>query len=677
MYRIAMISVWSTLCGLGVGTLILCANFQFGLQTGWVSMMSMPAALLGFAWFKLVRSAITPQENVYIQSIAVAVGTGPLSFGLVGAIPAIQFLLSEEEGQIDFSWLSLTVWSSAIAFMGIFTALLFRRMIIGDRQLTFPSGSAAAALIGVLHDEPTSFNDEISDAGLSEPDEFECAPIDIEVQNSSIGPNDHNSPRISSDSQCDATMRHYGDDKNTTYRENIVALVLMFLFSGTYTVLSKVFSFLKGIPLFGRTAASYMWTFDLSPAYVGQGIIMGLPTTTSMLIGATLGWAVLAPLSLRMDWAPGPVGDWQTGAQGWIMWISLAIMVADTIVSFTIMSGSAATDLYRKIIGSEQYMRLRGEQLDDDGATGRQQNRWMDGHLPFEQHYRHGQTPFLGVKRNRQEPSNQRGIAIFGLSISSLICILCVKLLFGDVPMTALAIAIALSPVLSLLGVRALGETDLNPVSSIAKLTQLVFGVLIRNRPHAVLLNIVAGAITEAGAQQAGDLMQDYKTGNLLAASMTQQTIGMILGTTWSVAISGIIYKLYTSHFEIPGSEFRIPTAYIWADCARLVTGDGLPHMAGKFSLAFGIIFMFLAIAKHILREKSWAKWIPSGVAVGIGIYNVPPFTIARFIGGVMAHIYQRRHFNPGGEVYMIILASGLILGEGLMSVVTLLAFLK
>nr|UJH94552.1 ST.17 [Starmerella bombicola] len=673
-----MISVGSTLCGLGVGTLILCANFQFGLQTGWVSMMSMPAALLGFAWFKLVRSAITPQENVYIQSVAVAVGTGPLSFGLVGAIPAIQFLLSEEEGQIDFSWLSLTVWSSAIAFMGIFTALLFRKMIIGDRQLTFPSGSAAAALIGVLHDKPTSFNDDISDAALSEHDEFEYPPIDIEVHSPAIGADDHNLPRTSTDLPGDAiTMRHYGNDKNTTYRRNIVALVLMFVLSGTYTVLSKVFNSLRGIPLFGKTAASYMWTFDLSPAYVGQGVIMGLPTTTSMLIGAILGWAVLAPLSSKMGWAPGPIGDWQTGAQGWIMWISLAIMVADTLVSFTIMSVGAVTDLYRKIIGSEQYMRLRGEYDEVEGPTGRQQNRSIDGHSAPEPQHRHGRTPFLSIKSVRQESSSQRGIALFGLLISSLICILCIKLLFGDVPRTALAIAIALSPVLSLLGVRALGETDLNPVSSIAKLTQLIFGVLIRNRPHAVLLNIVAGAITEAGAQQAGDLMQDYKTGNLLAAPMTQQTLGMILGTTWSVAISGLIYKLYTSHFDIPGSEFRIPTAYIWADCARLVTGDGLPHMAGKFSLAFGIIFMILAIAKHNLRGESWSKWIPSGVAVGIGIYNVPPFTIARFIGGVMAHIYQRRHSNPGDEVYMIILSSGLILGEGLMSVVTLLAILK
>lgn len=638
-------------------------------------MMSMPAALLSFAWFRLVRSALTSQENVYVQSVAVAVGTGPLSFGLVGAIPAIQLLLSDAEGRTDLSWLSLTIWSAGIAFMGIFTAILFRQIIISDRQLRFPSGSAAAALIGVLHDKPTNIYDETSEGLQSQLDEFECASMEHEATSPLSDPNNHDTSIISSETRLDSNaLRHHSDSKNATYRKNILALVLMFFLSGSYTVLSKLFSSLRNIPILGNTAAFYMWTFDFSPAYVGQGVIMGLPTTTSMLIGAVLGWAVLAPLALMMQWAPGSIEDWQTGAQGWIMWISLAIMVADTMVSFTILSTTAVNDLLRELIGSQKHMRLREEQFDElEVTTGRQQN----DDLPPSEQLHHGEHTRVSGVRNDQVPRTQRGVALLGLVVCSLLCIICTKLLFGDIPIAALTIAIALSPFLSLLGVRALGETDLNPVSSVAKLTQLGFGILMRDRPHAVLFNIAAGAITEAGAQQAGDLMQDYKTGNLMGAPMAQQTIGMILGTTWSVAVSGIIYKLYTSHFEIPGAEFRIPTAYIWADCARLVTGGGLPRMAGRFSLVFGIMFMIFAIIKHILREKSWAKWIPSGVAVGIGMYNVPPFTTARFMGGVLAQLYKQKHSGPEDNVFMIILSSGLILGEGLMSVVVLLATLK
>lgn len=39
--------------------------------------------------------------------------------------------------------------------------------------------------------------------------------------------------------------------------------------------------------------------------------------------------------------------------------------------------------------------------------------------------------------------------------------------------------------------------------------------------PGKVVANIVAGAIAEAGAIQAGDLMQDFKTAYLLGTSIT------------------------------------------------------------------------------------------------------------------------------------------------------------
>ena len=46
-----------------------------------------------------------------------------------------------------------------------------------------------------------------------------------------------------------------------------------------------------------------------------------------------VGWAVLSPLSKHFGWAPGPVGDMSIGARGWILWVSLAVMCADSLVS--------------------------------------------------------------------------------------------------------------------------------------------------------------------------------------------------------------------------------------------------------------------------------------------------------------------------------------------------------
>lgn len=46
-----------------------------------------------------------------------------------------------------------------------------------------------------------------------------------------------------------------------------------------------------------------------------------------------VGWGVLSPVSKLFGWAPGPVGDMTSGARGWILWVSLAIMCADSLVS--------------------------------------------------------------------------------------------------------------------------------------------------------------------------------------------------------------------------------------------------------------------------------------------------------------------------------------------------------
>lgn len=265
----------------------------------------------------------------------------------------------------------------------------------------------------------------------------------------------------------------------------------------------------------------------MSPAYIGQGIIMGLPTTLSMLLGAVLGWGILAPLAKYKGWAPGEIDDWKTGGRGWILWISLGIMLSDCIVGLSVVTVNT-------IIGLNQhrYERIGNEDKEEDDA-----------------------------------PEDQRvsgKITIAGLVGSSLLCVIAVKIVFDGIPIYAIVAAIAIALVLSVLGVRALGETDLNPVSGIGKVSQLVFALIIpRTNPNAIIINLIAGGIAEAGAQQAGDLMQDLKTGHLLGASPKVQFYGQLIGSVWSAIISAGIYKLYTRVYEIPGAIFQIPTAQV------------------------------------------------------------------------------------------------------------------
>jgi len=55
------------------------------------------------------------------------------------------------------------------------------------------------------------------------------------------------------------------------------------------------------------------------------------------------GFGVLGPYARAQGWAPGPINDWQTGAAGWVLWISLAVMLGDSITSLALLSLSSCT----------------------------------------------------------------------------------------------------------------------------------------------------------------------------------------------------------------------------------------------------------------------------------------------------------------------------------------------
>lgn len=644
----------ATVTGLLIGSVVLISNFQFGLQTGWVSMMSLPSALLGFTIFKLtpMSKTFTDVENVYIQSISVAVGTGPLAYGLVGIIPAIEkFLTAEESGtgsKIVLSLSQLMVWSLGLALFGVFFAIPLRKQVIITEKLPFPSGSATATLISVLHG--TEMYDDKEPEQMARGDSLQNSTYSLPDSEYSVDSIPHGGVICPLDSHC-----KMGRD-DLTYKSNIRSLLVTFLVSATYTVVAYFLPVLKALPIFGsKMSTVYQWNFQPSPAYIGQGIIMGLPSVSYMLFGAILGWAVLAPLSKYLGWAPGPIDDWVTGGQGWILWLSLSVMIADSLVSFVVVTvrslGRGVTAWNKE---SEYQPLLSGESAPKSDS-------------------------FVDVAAEHLISSR---FTVVGVLFSSVLCMWAIRNVFGSlIPYYATATAIVLALLFSVLGVRALGETDLNPVSGIGKLSQLIFAVIIpHNHPSKILINLVAGGIAEAGAQQAGDLMQDLKTGHLLGASPKAQFVAQMIGTVYSVFLSSIMYKVYNSVYEIPSQMFRIPTALVWIDCSRLVTGEGLPPHAFEFCMLFGAIFGVISALKNTLPKTShyhrYLVYLPNGVAVGIGIYNTPNFTLARFLGGLLAFVWIRycgKKHHTDEKVKMVIISSGLVLGEGLLSGFTML----
>lgn len=59
----------------------------------------------------------------------------------------------------------------------------------------------------------------------------------------------------------------------------------------------------------------------------------------------------------------------------------------------------------------------------------------------------------------------------------------------------------------------------------------------------------VGGALSEAGAMQSGELMQDYKTGHLLRAKPRSLFLGQLIGSTVGIFVATTAYKVRTRGF--------------------------------------------------------------------------------------------------------------------------------
>ena len=232
------------LVGLAIGVVICFSNTYFGLQTGWVSGMAMPAALIGFAYFKAIARWIdypfTPVENVLVQTVAGAVGTMPLGCGFVGVMPALNYLMStEENGPLLLSTWKLIIWALGLCFFGVVIAVPLRREFIIREKLKFPSGTATALMIGVIHGE-------MQDTALTK---VESGTETLERQSQGLAPSSSNSsgipPQNAGLQQIPPSFGTKSDptdnlDHRDDWKAKIMQLVYAFAISAVYVCFSNL-----------------------------------------------------------------------------------------------------------------------------------------------------------------------------------------------------------------------------------------------------------------------------------------------------------------------------------------------------------------------------------------------------------------------------------------------------
>ena len=394
--------------------------------------------------------------------------------------------------------------------------------------------------------------------------------------------------------------------------------------AGAFTLLTYFVPALEMPPaeLFGVSAiaAAAAWGFRLyfGPMLFGAGILIGPRVSASLALGAIFAWGVLGPWVQGNGWAPGAIMSYTDGPRGWLLWPGVAIMVSEALTALALN--------WRTFVRTFRGGRILG--TSEVGSERIPANWWRNG----------------------------LAVAAVGTTIAAWH-------LF-EIPPHLTVLALVLSFALAAVAVRSTGETDINPVGGMGKVTQLVYGGLA---PGSIGTNLMAAAVTGAGASQSADMMQDLKTGRLLGASPRRQFIAQLWGIAAGVLFCIPAYLLVTSAYPLGGEQLPAPAAFSWKAMAELLT-QGLGALPPNAEVAVAAGAAFGASLPILRRVPALAPLLPSGLAIGIA-FIVQAFYSLVIFGGAIALVVWQRVSPASAKKLSFAVASGLVAGEGLFGI--------
>ncbi|HWO17613.1 MAG TPA: OPT family oligopeptide transporter [Kofleriaceae bacterium] len=149
------LTVRAVIVGMLIGVVMCISNLYVFFKTGWSMGVTITAAILGWAAFKLLGAAgarpLGALENNALTTVASGAGymTGG---GNMAAYGALLMILVAQPGVLPLpSTPALVVWFATIAALGVFVAIPIKRQLINKEGLAFPTGTATALTIKTLH----------------------------------------------------------------------------------------------------------------------------------------------------------------------------------------------------------------------------------------------------------------------------------------------------------------------------------------------------------------------------------------------------------------------------------------------------------------------------------------------------------------------------------------------
>lgn len=556
-----------------------------------------------FPGIPMIGDRFGPQENSIIQ--ASATGAGGMAGVFVAGLPAMYRLgLLSDDPKSDFGRiLTITI---ICAFFGLFAAIPLRKFFVinvaRELNLVFPTPTATAMAIRSMHAVGSGAND---------------------------------------------AMR------------KIKALGWAFFGAFTHIVVSQyadgilhnwhIFTWFyawSGYSNWALNIENWGWYIQLTPAFFGSGMLVGLNAAFSWWLGTVFAWGLAGPLLVHYGECVGieigePGTKWEglvtfnsmkgIGTEGWVasprywfMWPGVIVLIVYSLIEFFIHfrvlwegakyawreSAKSLNGQLLKRGKNNQFLEKQAAKLDEDSGL-------VEDFAPPEQ-----QVPTW--------------IWIVGsLIFMAVSCIVCELQFHMNAGLAILACILGL--IFAFMSIYGGAVTDCTPLTASTKASQLVFGGITQGHfdiKPAQRINLVAGNIASGTADVATNLVSDFRVGFLLKTPPKLQFYAQAMGAVVSVFLAPGVFVLFMAAYPCVWNEnvsaeeaarcpFTAPSVAAWQAVAQAVTLPKIPipRSCVIFCIVMGIIAGGQAIVKNFYltgRREKYRNYLPNWMSVGV-----------------------------------------------------------
>src|SRR5437773_410796 len=605
--RPAELTIRGIIIGVVITLVFTAANVYAGLKAALTFSTSIPAAVISMAILRSFRDA-TIQENNIVQTVASAAGTlSSIIFVLPGLIMIGYWT--------DFPfWTSF--WICALGgILGVMYSIPLRRALVTQSDLPYPEGVACAEVL-------------------------------------KVGSGDEG--------------KHASDIEHG--RAGLLAVLWGSIVSAVFAVIVATQIFAADVAQtfrIGRKGAVSSYDFSLSFLLLGIGHLVGLSVGIAMLIGALIGWGWGVPhySGLAHDFTTPAAALARTAWSDKVRYIGAGAIGISAIWTLLKLAKPLISGLASAMAASRARKAGKGDTL----------------------------------------PITERDIPIGIVGLVTLICMLPIGWLLGyfgtasglGAHLPTLIIGGVVYIVLMSFFVSAvcgymaglIGSSN-SPLSGIGILVVigaallLVVGVKPYVGPEAskslMAFALFTTAVVFNVAAIANNNLQDLKTGQLVHATPWRQQVALIFGVIAGAFVIPPVLDLVNHAYGFvgaPGAEFRphpLP-----APQAGLIYSLGQGVITGEIDWSLirtgGLIGICIILLDEILARTTRHMRVPP-LAVGLGIYLPTQSTLMIVVGAIVGWFFDQRAdrtARPESTKQLgVLLASGLIVGEGIIGVV-------